>query len=232
MSRYYDLSIESNPKITGVNDLAQVEISRSGFEEQQLYDRIFEFFNCDDYWHKADREPDFEIELQCVRALRHAKMTSFLSYRPHLLGCSFLVSDEVKKCLEKFNLQKHHLFKAKVFYKNQVLKYWIFHTQPLGYDVIDFKESLFFTGALTRKQYHSINDLSEYRELSKTAYLKPEKISLNENFDKSLDLFEIKGGMFVSEELKNEFEKNCFSGVKLIAAFGDEIQQIKVETKN
>jgi hypothetical protein len=111
------------------------------------------------------------------------------------------------------------LYEAKVHYKDQLLEYWMVHLPFFDFDVIDFKESIFFTGPLNGKEYVRVNSLSEYKN---AGHMMPSKLVLNEKFDKSLDFFSLRtGGMFVSERLRDEFLKRCLTGVEFDPAFGE-----------
>lgn len=235
LNKYYRMRTDSNPDVVGVTDNYQVEIVKSGFEDKELYERIRGFFNSKEYRSREDKKPEFEVEIQCVKARKKAKMTSVMSYTPGLRDCRFLISDDVRQCFERLNIQKHYLYRTNVLFKDQVLKYWMFHCPAQGYEVIDFKDCVFYTGSpLTGKKYYSVNDQVEYQEryIDKAVLLWEERIALNEKFDRSLDFFVTKlGGEFVSERLRSEFIKNGFTGANFIPAFGDDTNQVMIKIK-
>lgn len=237
MDRYYRIGTTWEPSISGV-DGAQVVIMPEGFEDKELYEKIRDFFigtTTDKkpkfkYFLTSDKKPKFEIEFQCMKAKKKAKLTNVLSYEPFLWDCQFLIDEDVKNFLGAFNIAKHHLYEAKVFYKDQILKYWMFHIPYFDYDVIDFKGSVFYSGPQTRKEYVQVSDLSEYKN---TGHVMPLKIALNDYFDKSLDFFSIRVGaaVFVSERLRDEFLKRGFTGVEFTPAFSDLPNEITLIVK-
>jgi hypothetical protein len=157
---------------------------------------------------------------------KKAKLTNVLSYEPYLLDCEFLIDEDVKMVLENFNIAEHYLYEARVCFKDQALKYWMFHIPHFEYDVIDFKRSVFYSGPRTRKEYAqvNVNDLNEYQSVrnQKQGSLMPVRLALNEKFDKTLDLFSLRiGGVFVSERLRDELLKCVFTGVDFTPAFAD-----------
>lgn len=229
MKRYYLIRSSSDPKIIGVkNGIQQVEIYRQGFKDQSMYDLIMKYWGSFDSWdHKNDYHGS-NVELQCVKPLKNAKMTSFLSYGPHLINCPFLISDDVKNVIEKFCMPEHYFYKANVSVKENYINYHLFSCPDLGYSVIDFKKTVFFTGnELLGKTYLSINEYSDfmkfYSETNKVPQM--EKIYFNENFNPNFDFFILGNSInFISERLMLKIKECNFDGINILPAFGEGIK--------
>lgn len=231
MNRYYRINITWDPSISGV-DGAQVVIFPEGFEDKGMHEKICDFFNGEisdkdsrfKYFLTANKKPDFNVVFQCMQVKENANLTNVLSYEPLLSDCEFLIDEDVKEFLENFNISEHYLYEAKVCYMDMVFRYWMFHIPYLDYDVIDFNGSIFYSGPRTCKEYVQVNSLEEYKNFrsQRRSNLTPEKLSLNEKFDKTLDFFSLRVGsaVFVSERLRDEFLMRGLTGVEFTPAFG------------
>lgn len=232
MNRYYQIHTTWEPGISGV-DGAQVVISPENLEDKAIYEKIDDFFNgvtADKepkfkYFLTANKKPEFKVEFRCMKAKKKAKLTNVLSYEPLLWDCEFLIDEDVKGFFENFNSSEHYLYEARVCYKDQFLKYWMLHIPYFDYDVIDFKGSVFYRGSWTSKEYVQVNSQDEYQNdrSPKQGSLMPERLALNEKFDKTLDFFALKVGsaVFVTERFRDEFLKHGFTGVDFTPAFAD-----------
>ena len=232
MSAYYTMRLKSDPKVTGVREGRQAVIPKIDSNRP-----FFEYFSRYDYltYIQTHQPPSVDLELHNVKAYKPSKMTSFLSFSPFFSpDCYFLVNDEVKQCFDQFNVQKHRFYKANVIHLDKPYTYWLFYMPSLGYEVIDFKKTVFYSGGtiIENRKYHSADSIEKYRKIQNVdrILLSVEKISFNEIFDQSLDLFQAKlGGLFVSERFKSAILEAGFSNVNFFPAFGGDLRHVQVE---
>jgi hypothetical protein len=174
--------------------------------------------------------PDYEPDLDCFVVDRKAKLTDLLSVSVTYGG--FLISPKLKGIFEQFNLPLHKFFPAKVSYKKELFDYFWFHIVCNLTDQVDYSSSKFFTyynyaHNLGYVDIRSKEDLTKHRENikkdnpGKTITIWAEKIKMNEQFDKTLDLFEI--GMFdanfyISKRLKDMIMELGVTGLSISPA--------------
>lgn len=232
MGNYYILSVDVEPKVIGVRDgCAQAEIQRSGFKDKKAYDRIVAFLGGYDSWTRVQDEPDFNFELQCVQMKKSAKQTDFMLFAPHLINCPFLVSEKAKILLDSFKASSHKFYNADVYTKDgSLLNYYLFFCRSLDYRVINFSKSLIFDGLIpgpaspvsTHKKLN-ISSASEYKKLAKDSIVSIKKYVLNDDFDKSLDLFVLGANVFISEKLRDKIFCSDLLGADIEPAFGNNL---------
>lgn len=106
---------------------------------------------------------------------------------------SFMLSERLAEVFSKFNIQEYYTYPVTLFNKGKQLpdKYYLFCCPLLGYNVINFSESVFYT---SRSLFDKERKLIHYKneEEFMTSYVvgyEMEKLVLNSNFDSSLDFF-------------------------------------------
>jgi hypothetical protein len=237
MSNYYILDSDADPNVIGVRDGgSQAEIHRGGFSDKKLYDRTIAFLGSYDSWIRLRKEPDFNIELQCVRLKKSAKITDFMRYGPVLLNCPFIVSENVKKIFSKFNIGKYNIYNVNVYTKDDsFIKYNLFFCMSLDFNVINFEKSVLYTGlSFNKNNILKIRSLSQYEDFvaNTNEIFRFSKYVLNDNFDRTLDLFVLGSRIFVSEKLCREIINNGLTGIILSPAFGENLHWPIVELDN
>ena len=219
--KYFLLRLPSDPAVIGVkNGIAQVEIDGSGFSSISAHNKIVEFFQGTDYWSKESFVPDFDVHFEYVKVLKNANITDFLSFRPYLIACPFMVSQKVVEVFQSFNIQNHFLYPVTLFKGENIIEYYkMFYCPFLNYDIVDFAKSSFFTGtALLGKKYHSFKSKAEYLEyLNNHPLMQAEKLVLNATFDNALDFFSPRiGEIYISDRLREAIKTSGLSGINIL----------------
>ncbi len=212
--KYYLLRKVSDPEIKGVRTgLGQVELD----EGNPLTAKLQKFFSGIGYWERGKTVPDFEIENCTAFLYKEAKLTDFLDFAPALMTCPFMLSERLAEVFRKFNIQQYYTYPVTLYNKGMQLpdKYYLFCCPLLGYDVINFSESIFYKGSdLIGKKYYHIDSMEEYKK--GPALMNAERLVLNSKFDSTLDFFQTRiGGMHISEGLKEAIEILGFTGVNI-----------------
>jgi hypothetical protein len=232
MNNYFQIRRSSDPKVIGVRDgSSQAKIDRAGFQSKEKYDEFYNYFfnrKVNPFWEIFGRIPNFEVDLECVKLNRKAKLTDFLSYYPEIFGGNYLVNNKIIKILNAFNLPNIKLFNVKLVDDDRIrTDYKLLFAQVLDYDVIDFKKTIFFKGSsITGKYFFEINDKNEFEKLKDNSSFQVEKLVLNDNFLGGLDFFLTKvtdPQIFVSERLKKALEDANVTGVNIVKAIEPEI---------
>lgn len=213
---YYNLNLDWDPKVIGVkNGIYQVELDKKAYDTQ-VYKKIENLFINSEFTAKQEYpELDFKF---CLKKLKSARKTSFMSFSPYLKHGHFLVEKKTLELFEHYNIQKHKNYEAKIFDSNSESyddNYMLFYCVLQDWDVIDFKKSIFKSGGFgnlpeIELKFKDENELRNFKGIAKVKTL-----ALNNRFDKSLDFFHTRlGGLFVSERLKLELERNNVTGIK------------------
>ena len=141
-----------------------------------------------------------------------------MSFAPNLNHCHFLISEVMMKLFEAYNIQKYTGYNSKIYDhsgKNADHSYKLFFMVLQDWCVIDFDNCIFTLGGFGKMpvidlKFKDENELKNFAGISNV-----KKLSFNEKFDNSLDLFLTRvGGVFVSEKLKLALEANHASGLK------------------
>lgn len=217
--RYYGVDLTSDPKVIGVkNGLYQAEISKENFKNYQEYERTMNFFLHSNYWKHENVVPDFDIELKKVRLLKKAMITDFMGYSQYLVGIPFLISKRVADIFEHFKIQQNYLYRVELYTyqgKEVEMPYYLFYCPFLGFDTIDYKNSVLYSGdeLLGDKQYHTIHSLEEYNDLlDETPFIHFEKLTIVP--EKELNLYQLRtGGIFVSNALREAMDLEGLTGI-------------------
>lgn len=136
-----------------------------------------------------------------------------------------MISERVAEVFSKFNIQKYYTYPVTLYKKEKQLpdKYYLFCCPLLGFEVVDFANSVFYrTQGIHIRHYLQFNSLEEYK--AHTGLARVEKLVLNSNFNSSLDLFKARiGGMYVSEALKDALEILEFTGIHILDNYEPEL---------
>lgn len=215
----------TDPKIKGVRSgLAQVHLDKCN----SITGQLDAFFFPDDYWKRSNKIPDFGITGCSAALLKGAKLTDFLDYAPNLLTCQFLISERVAEVFSKFNIGQHFLYPVEISGAGKIIKskYYLFCCPLVGYECIDFSESIFYKqqGIFPEsKKYVSYDNAESFLERYIVG-IQAEKLVFNSNFDRTLDFFDLRiGEMYVSEALKDAIEILGFTGVSIFSDKGPKL---------
>ncbi|SDD44068.1 hypothetical protein [Niabella drilacis] len=215
--KYYLLRTVSDPKIVGVTDGGgQVELDANN----PITEELKNFFFFASYWNEKRTAPNFDVRNCTATIVPKAKLTDFLNFSPALMTCPFMISERLAEVFASFKVQKYYTYPVTLSKEGMLIpdKYFLFCCPFLGYEVINFPESVFYTKkSLFDKErnyihYKDEKDFSENYIVS----AKIEKLVLNSNFDSSLDYFKTRvGEIYISEGLKDAIEVLGFTGVSI-----------------
>jgi len=128
-----------------------------------------------------------------------------------------MISERLAAVFAKFKIQ-YYTFPVIIYKDGKPIpdKYFIFCCPLLGYEVIDFPKSVFYTKKslfAKEKNYIHYKDEKDYSG-NYIVGIKKGKLVLNSNFDSSLDYFDLRlGESYISEGLKDAIELLGFTGV-------------------
>ncbi len=219
LMKYFKISISFHPKTKGIRDGGcQVELNKKILTDPANYERIqdhFSYLRDFEEWNKA---PEFDVALQGYVMKKAAKATDFLHYSPNLACCQFMVNSKVIELFDQFNLPEHNYYPVEIIRGDEIIDdYKLLRIKYFGPEVIDFPKSIFFTGHKISNtfKYHKINSYKEF-QYNPEGLPETEEIVLNENFDKTLDLFGVRlGGLIVSERLVEAIQKAKLVGARI-----------------
>ncbi|NVO86601.1 hypothetical protein [Hymenobacter terrestris] len=211
----YKLTLPSDPKVIGVrNGIMQVEI-------------------CDDAFLAAVRSAPFNetegvfsdpakaLAITGLRVVPRAKLTDVLSFGPMLYGFPFLVKRKTLALLSAFHTRITHVFPVALNPDEHGLNaYSLVRFQRLDLDCIDYARSTFYTGSplLGNYQQHRFSNHAAFGEAFNSFLALPEHLVLAPHVDRTLDLFYLGSGLYVSERLKKALEQEKTTGIKISAA--------------
>ncbi len=212
---YYNIELEWNPKVIGVkNGVYQVELDEKRYDPKVLA-RLNSIFISNEFIAEQ-KYPEIEFQLY-FKKLKSAKETSFMSFSPNLKHCLFLIHLNVLEAFKLFNIQRFKDYSTVISdfsSENVNNSYRLFYTVLQDWNVIDFERTIFISGAFGNnpRLEHSFSDENEMKKYN--GITKVKTLALSKGFDTSLDFFHTRlGGIFVSERLKIELEKNNVTGV-------------------
>lgn len=219
--QYYEIIFDSNPIITGLkNGGFQVEINENGFADKQIFLKIKSFFMSLKYWEREDFIPNFDVNIESAVLKKGAKLTDFLHFAPHMNGCPFMISEKAYKLLEKFTLPNHYYWPVNIENVDSFL-YKLFYIPYLGFEYIDFKNCLFYTGyeLLGNIKFYELNSLEEFLNFKEDGILRIKELAFIDKFDRTWDMFNSRlGGLFISEKLKHSIENSNLSGINFLTS--------------
>ena len=174
--------------------------------------------------------PDFTPDLDYFELAGGAKLSDLLSTA--MVYGGFLISEKLKNLFEKFHLPTHRFYLARVKYKNQFYNYYWMHIICDLTSAVDYKNSKFFIYYNYAHNLGYIDTISKIELKQKEKKLKienpgktiaiwAETISLNQSFNKTLDLFEIgqfDSNYYISKQLRENIIKKNITGVDMRSA--------------
>jgi hypothetical protein len=212
---YFEVTFDSDPKVTGLKKGgAQVEIDEKGEE----FFKIKAFFMTLKYWERKDFIPDFNVKIESAILLKGAKLTDFLHFTPRMIGCPFMVDEEVNELFEQFSLPEHYYWPVTIDKIHS--SYSLFYLPFLGFEYVDFENCLFYTGyeLLNNVKFYRINSLEEFQNFNRGEILRVKELAFNDRFNKGWDMFNSRlGGLFVSEQLKLAIENSNLLGLNFLS---------------
>lgn len=223
--KYYLLRTVSDPKIKGVKTgLGQVELDKNN----PITEKLLNFFSGLTYWEKGKTVPDFEVKNCTAFVYKGAKLTDFLDFSPDLMTCPFMLSERVVEVFDKFNIQPYYTYPVTLYKKDKGLdeKYYLFCCPLLGYEVIDFSKSIFYTSNSLFDKDRTYVHYEKFEDFTKNynVGIKLEKLVFNSNFNASLDFFKARiGGIHISLALKEAIEIIGFTGISIFENIGPQI---------
>lgn len=219
---YYNLRLDWDPKVIGVkNGIYQVELDEKAYDNK-TYNVLKSLFISGEFTAKQEY-PEVNFKF-CFKKLKSAKKTDFMSFTPNFNHGLFLVNEKVISVFKQFKTQQHKYFETVIYdapAENLDDSYSLFYSVLQDWNVIDFDKTVFTSGGFGKNPIieHSFTNENEMRRFNGIAKVKI--LALSKRFDSSLDFFLTRlGGLFVSEELKLELERNNVSGIK----FTDEVK--------
>lgn len=155
---------------------------------------------------------------------KKAKLTDLINSTGVGFGLRLLISDKLKKLLEKYSINKCQFFESPVIYNNEKLEnYWVTHPFTFKIDYVDFNKSQVSVRIQkkeggTEKNALKINSLDDFNKSNnfhreRNEIVTIEKVFLKENINDDFFMLRfVEGGLryIVSEKLKKEIEHlNC-----------------------
>ncbi|HZY78796.1 MAG TPA: hypothetical protein VFE50_04690 [Cyclobacteriaceae bacterium] len=212
---FYRIRLNTDIKVTGASGDPQVEFF--GAQSESMYEAILHFFDSRIYFERSDYVPDPAWILRCS-INKKAKLNDFVSFSPNFMGCPFIIREKVKFEIEKYNLGRHYYIPVELFDKSILVdeKYFLFFSPLIGFEIIDFTKSLFYSGnEIVGKRHVIVNDAADYvSRLRDGAFVTSDNLVLSNNFDKSLDLFKPRfDGIYGSERLVKHLLTCRFTGI-------------------
>lgn len=213
---YYNLRLDWDPKVIGVkNGIYQVELDNRAYDKKS-YSELESIF-IGGKFSAMQKYPKVDFKFY-FKKLKSAKKTDFMSFSPNINHALFLVNEKVIRLFEKFNIQSHKYFESVIYESpNECIEtsYGLFYSVLQNWDVVDFENTVFTSGGfginpIVKHKFVDENDMIKFNTIPKVKVL-----ALSKRFDSSLDFFLTRlGGVFVSERLKIELERNNVTGVK------------------
>jgi len=213
---YYNIELEYDPKIIGVNNgMYQVELDKRAYDKK-TYAQVDTLFLRNEFTTKQTA-PKIDIKFY-FKKLKSAQKTSFISFCPYLNHCHFLIQKNLLELFKNFNIQNYTVFETVIYdspNENIDNTYYLFYLVLQDWDVIDFKNTVFTYGGYGKypeieRTFVDENEMKNFKFLTKVKTL-----ALTKTFDRSLDFFHTRlGGLFVSEKLKRALEESNVTGIK------------------
>ena len=170
--------------------------------------------------------PDTILNFDYLELNKGAKLTDLMS--SSLRGNGFLMSEKLKKIIEKSNITDYRFYEVKLFDKIKEIKgYYYFHSTSCLRDFINFPTSKFYIGD-TIKDFirdldfipNSFDDLQIHRK--SLPYVKElvwvKQFYLANNFPFNLELFRINAfnyEFFITTKFKEKLEQNNITGLNI-----------------
>lgn len=223
MCKYYHLKLSSEPnKIGFIGGKTPVILFEDGNKDKDFLESWSKnvILNDNDSFNYIREKL---LHAHCALE-KGALLNDIMYFRPYLPSCPFIVSEKAHGIFTRYKLPTHCFFE--IFIQGEfVIKYYLMYIQTFDYESIDFTKSLCYQGlrvAKDKRVYHSVESKKEYLDLP-SKLNQWEIIALNESFDRTLDLFDLRitSTPFISEPLAEELEKSNCTALNLLPAFGN-----------
>lgn len=216
---YYEIRHAWEPKTIGVRDgLSQVEIKRDSFTTEAEYAQLFDFFDSQKFHQRENKVPNFPINIIKAHLLKNAKITDFMTFRPVLTGCEFIISDKVYEVMKSLKMPECYFYPLRIYSKDEKIgqEFYVFYTPFYSTDLIDFPNSVLYKGNhITGKTYHQIKSREEYREYI-PKLIEFEKMVVSDKNLSNFDYVSMQSGhTFISERFKNIIESEKLTGLNI-----------------
>lgn len=220
--KYYIIEESLDPKIMG-SDYPQVYKFIKGYNPEAPN----AIFSLSKY---RTSFPDYTPDLDGIMLAGTAKKTDFVSSS---FGLGFIMSEKAKEIMEQYNLCPHRFYPLGLYIRKVKHNYCLLRIIDDYFDFVDYKESTFTEYDISRgRRYGSIMVNSKEDLLRKREKLKEkennimytiwgDRIVMNENFDKKLDLFKIRwidSSTYISERLMMDIISNGLTGWEFLPA--------------
>lgn|GEM_PF-1011469 len=213
--KYYHLFVSCEPEVIGVNNgFSQGNIIWNKFNYNESENRIMNYFSINKFIKNNQVIEPIDFTFEYVEAEKKAKMTDFFLFSPMLFGVRHFVTKKVVDLLNNFNLPLHKFIPVNIYQQGKRYEYYAFYIAThYREDSINFSESIFYDGTeYGEKTFVKLDNVEEYRNYK--GLKKFSQIKFNENFDTSLDLFDMIWGLhYISEKLKLAIEQAKLTGI-------------------
>lgn len=204
--KYYQIGITAEPKVMGVaNGIHQIEIEKKEMQNDLAFQDFLCFFNRKNtnFWKRQNEVKNFKIPVINAKLLKKAKITDVMGYTENISFLNYVYSDKYISILKPFNIGEYSTFEVAI--ENVKEKYYMLFIETIGFDKIDFKNSLVITGhkATNNIKYHSVNNHDEYIDFKQKNILGSfEKLAISiENLGKDIICVQSISDPFYSEKL-------------------------------
>jgi hypothetical protein len=220
MKKKFFKIVDLDAELTGASDgLAQAKLVRDSFTHKNRYDEYMNYFLSykEGWFYNQTEFPSVDFNLEYVKLKKQALLTDFVYFGPSFYH-RFLVSEKVQLILRKYKLPPYKFYESRLYANKKFTdEYKFFYCPSIGYDIVDFKESVFSKGnKKSGKEFVKVNSKDDFLEIK--APLNRERIILKSDFDPTLDFFNllISSDPIISENLYNELLEQNVTGIKMI----------------
>jgi hypothetical protein len=211
-SHYYKISNAAGTKETGM-DFPQVKSMTKGYD----------LTAANSVWalHEVRNEkPTFKPTLDAFVLYKKAGLTDIIS-AGYIGGRGLLISERFKKFLQKFRLTTHVFFPAFVMKDNVKHRYFWLHLIGSDYrKYVVFKKTKFSNWPRLKLKNYKAYTIFD-KEKDKFGQLRAGFITLNNKFDRSLDLFMISAfdqNIYASQKMVDAIIEKKITGIEMLDA--------------
>jgi hypothetical protein len=197
-TKYFIISNASGTKETGI-EYPQVKSMTKGYD-LDAPNSVWALYAV------RNEKPTFKPNLDSFVLYKKSHLTDVIS-AGFIGGRGLFVSDRFKKLLQKFNLTNHIFFPATVIKDDQIYKYYWMHLVNSDYrKYVVFSKTKFSNRP--RLKLKNYNEYLKYNnEKDPLDFLRAGFVTLNKNFNQTLDLFMI-----------SKFDQKLYASDRLIKA--------------
>lgn len=219
--KYYFIRQPSDKNIIGVTDGGdQAEIIESHWKNKAGLRRYKHEYILGIEKLEKDIAAGIQVRppvIEYIKLRPKAILTDFLSFSEGYHGGRFLVLKKVENNVRNFNVNCRFYTEIGLFMKeNKIEGYSNFHLLPLIVKfTFDFPKCIFYTGtklSLTKK-LHTVDNYEEYKQ-ERLYNIELLALKVKEVGDLDMFTFDAHPRIYISERLKNEFEKADITGIE------------------